>query len=144
MVTSQNLDNLFCYSSICNYLDPAVKGVHLEAMGKMDETKSKLIECVKLQQDETVGEAMAGEEAGGEVAGGEAVGKEEERAEGLIILHDNRKLVEDFYMDTSYKKEQREKYNAFKDIHQERGGQASDVFEEDVNSEFSDSSDKDE
>ena len=66
------------------------------------------------------------------------------RAEGLIILHDNRKLVEDFYMDTSYKKEQREKYNAFKDIHQERGGQASDVFEEDVNSEFSDSSDEDE
>ncbi len=63
MVTSQILDNLFCYSSICNYLDPAVKGVHLEAMGKMDETKSKLIECVKLQQDETIGEAMAGEEA---------------------------------------------------------------------------------
>ena len=50
-------------------------------------------------------------------------------------------------MDTSYKKEERDKYNAFKDVHQERDGQASDIFEEnnvDSDIEFTDSSDEDE
>jgi hypothetical protein len=69
------------------------------------------------------------------------------RAEGLIILHDNRKLVEDFYLNTSYKKGERNQHNAFLDVHQERDGQASDVFvENNVNSddEITDDSDEEE
>jgi hypothetical protein len=242
-VLSEILNNLFFYSAICNYLDPSVKGIHLEELGKFDETKSLIVEEIKEEAGgalEAAGREPRDEEAEEEddaedptarllrarrLSGeARAIGKLEQikkemelyekgdgvvklenlktngdrlmwwkeyeklfphlaklakhflgipcssskservfsvgaqmvtkkrtrlscrRSESLMILHENRKLVEDFYQDSSYKKEEIKTVNKFSEIHEERDNQASDIFDEgeDSDVEMTDESDEDE